>query len=193
MNDLVKKLLELVDKPVFIKNEIGVFIACNASFEKFLGIGRREILGNTDFDIAPVALAKIYTSADKNLFAKRSAQIHKSKVQSARQEKKIIFSKTIIFNDGDQMAGFIGTINEAQGYADGFILNQKNNQPAPHLTGREFEVLYLMSQGSSAKEIANTLCISCHTVGDYMKSIYLKLNVNSRINAIIAAQKLCLI
>ena len=193
MNDLVKKLLELVDKPVFIKNEIGVYTACNASFEKFLGIGRGAILGNTAFDIAPVALAKIYTSADRDLFAKRSAQIYKSKVKCAQQKRGVVFSKIIIFNNDDRLAGFIGVVNEAQGHTDEIIRDIKGSHHVPNLTGREFEVLHLMSQGSSAKEIASRLCISCHTVGGYMKSIYLKLNVNSRISAMIAAQKLGLI
>ena len=193
LGDLVKKLLELIDKPVFIKNENGVYTACNASFEKFLGIDRCQILGNTAFDIAPTALAKIYTAADKDLFAKSSVQIYKSKVKSAQQEKVVIFSKIIFFDNDDRLAGFIGAINESQGYADESIHDQNGNDYPLKLAPREFEVLYLMCQGSSAKGIANALCISPHTVADYMKSIYRKLKVNSRLGAVMAAQRLGLI
>lgn len=193
MNDVVNKILELVNKPTFIKNEAGTYIACNTSFEKFLGISRAQILGNTAFEIAPVALAKVYTSADKDLFEKHSAQIYRSKVQTTYQKKDVIFSKIIIFNGLDQRTGFIGTVNEIQGGAAKDMQDKGSNGSSPILTKREFEILYLMSQSSSAKGIANALGISRHTVGDHLKMIYLKLNVNSRVGAIIAGQKLGLI
>ncbi len=48
------------------------------------------------------------------------------------------------------------------------------------LTVRELEVLNLIGGGYSNKEIANILYISEHTVNDYTKKIYRKLEVHSR-------------
>ena len=55
------------------------------------------------------------------------------------------------------------------------------------LTPRETELLQAFSSGKSYKEAARSLGISPHTVGNHVKSIYRKLEVNSRIEAISAA------
>jgi len=48
------------------------------------------------------------------------------------------------------------------------------------LTGRERQVLLYLLSGDTRKEIAQKLGLSEHTIGDYMKSIYRQLRVNSR-------------
>jgi DNA-binding CsgD family transcriptional regulator len=55
------------------------------------------------------------------------------------------------------------------------------------LTKREQEVLELVAQGYSNKEIAQSLVISDRTVNAHLRSIYVKLSVNSRSGAIRAA------
>lgn len=54
---------------------------------------------------------------------------------------------------------------------------------------REIEVLGLASRGFSNKQIAEELSISVNTVGTHMVNIFRKLNVNSRVEAILAALK----
>lgn len=56
------------------------------------------------------------------------------------------------------------------------------------LTLRETELLRAFSEGKSYKEAARALAISPHTVGNHVKSIYRKLEVNSRSEAIRAAR-----
>lgn len=58
------------------------------------------------------------------------------------------------------------------------------------LTAREAELLAAFAEGQSYKEAARTLGISPHTVGNHVKSIYRKLEVNSRSEAIRAAGSL---
>jgi DNA-binding NarL/FixJ family response regulator len=48
------------------------------------------------------------------------------------------------------------------------------------LTQREQEVLGQVAKGASDKEIAETLCISLHTVKSHMRNILSKLQVNNR-------------
>jgi two-component system NarL family response regulator len=55
------------------------------------------------------------------------------------------------------------------------------------LTGRESEVLTLLSRGKSNKEIGVNLCISETTVKSHLRSIFVKLNVLSRTEAIATA------
>ncbi|MGA8184779.1 MAG: response regulator transcription factor [Terriglobia bacterium] len=49
-----------------------------------------------------------------------------------------------------------------------------------NLTPREWEVLTLIAQGHSDKEVARTLCISTETAKSHVKSIYKKLQVSTR-------------
>lgn len=61
------------------------------------------------------------------------------------------------------------------------------------LTGKETEVLTLFAKGLSYKEAANVLGVSSHTVNDHVKSIYTKLSVHSKSEAIFEALQLGLI
>jgi DNA-binding NarL/FixJ family response regulator len=61
------------------------------------------------------------------------------------------------------------------------------------LTQRESEVLKLIAKGVTQAEAARMLGISTHTVCGYVKDIYRKLNVSSRAEAALTAQKLGLV
>lgn len=60
-------------------------------------------------------------------------------------------------------------------------------QPGFSLTPREIELLQLLAKGLSYKLAAQSLGISPNTVGDYVKSIYRKMDVNSRSEAVFEA------
>lgn len=57
------------------------------------------------------------------------------------------------------------------------------------LTAREKEVLLKMSSGASNQELAEELCISFHTVKTHLYNIYKKLQVNSRFQATLWANR----
>lgn len=60
----------------------------------------------------------------------------------------------------------------------------------PRLTPRELNVLQLMMQGSSNKQIAKQLGISIETVKEYASTCYRKLDVSDRVSAIYRARQL---
>ncbi len=57
------------------------------------------------------------------------------------------------------------------------------------LTAREKEILQLLAKGDTNKEIANTLCISEHTVKIHLKHILKKLHMNNRLQAAVYAYR----
>jgi DNA-binding NarL/FixJ family response regulator len=57
------------------------------------------------------------------------------------------------------------------------------------LSEREREVLELMKEGLTKKEIAGRLELSFHTVDDYLRNIYTKLHVHSQAGAVAKAMK----
>ncbi|MEJ7138351.1 response regulator [Amphibiibacter pelophylacis] len=62
--------------------------------------------------------------------------------------------------------------------------------PDVQLTDRERDVLLRVGKGYTLPEIATQLNLSRHTVADYVKQIYRKLNVSSRAEAALEAQRL---
>jgi len=63
----------------------------------------------------------------------------------------------------------------------------------PDLTAREREVLGYVGRGLQAKSIAKVMNISVHTCRGYIKAIYSKLHVSSRIEAVNEARRLELV
>ncbi len=61
------------------------------------------------------------------------------------------------------------------------------------LTERETEVLVRVSKGYTLPEIGDQLNLSRHTIADYVKQIYRKLNVSSRAAAAVEAHRLGLV
>ena len=71
--------------------------------------------------------------------------------------------------------------------------NLKSLAAAASVTVREQEVLRLVSEGFSNREIALKLCISPGTVKTHLANIYGKLDVVNRVQAVAEAQLLKLI
>ena len=67
---------------------------------------------------------------------------------------------------------------------------QKDMIPHVQLTDRENEVLLRVAKGFTLPEIGVKLNLSRHTIADYVKQIYRKLNVSSRAEAALEAQRL---
>jgi DNA-binding NarL/FixJ family response regulator len=67
---------------------------------------------------------------------------------------------------------------------------QANAMPSVNLTDRESEVLLRVAKGYTLPEIGVQLGLSRHTIADYVKQIYRKLNVSSRAEAALEAQRL---
>ena len=61
------------------------------------------------------------------------------------------------------------------------------------LTERETEVLVRVSKGYTLPEIGDQLNLSRHTIADYVKQIYRKLNVTSRAEAAVEAHRMGLV
>jgi two-component system NarL family response regulator len=64
---------------------------------------------------------------------------------------------------------------------------QRQSLPTPRLTGRELEVLKLVAQGMSNREIASELFISENTVKNHVRNILEKLHLHSRMEAVMYA------
>jgi|UPI00036B0528 DNA-binding NarL/FixJ family response regulator len=66
-------------------------------------------------------------------------------------------------------------------------------EDAPSMSPRELEVLTWVAQGFTVVQTAKALGISKHTANDYMKSIYRKLNISCRAEAVTKAFQMGLV
>ena len=70
---------------------------------------------------------------------------------------------------------------------------EKDQLPAPVLTARELEVLKLVARGMSNREVADQLYISENTVKNHMRNILEKLQLHSRMEAVMYAVRMRLL
>ncbi len=69
------------------------------------------------------------------------------------------------------------------------VINAANNDLPEALTRREVQVLSMMAQGLTNREISNILNISPHTVKSHVVHIFNKLGVNQRTQAVVWAAR----
>ncbi len=95
-------------------------------------------------------------------------------------------------------AGFISkswradeVVSAVQMVAKGMTVFAPQSEPAAaRLSSREREVLTLMASGATNPEIATSLFLSPHTVKEHTRSIYRKLEVRNRTEAVRRAERL---
>ncbi len=106
-----QKLLDAIPQPVFYKDINGIYIGCNAAYEKFINMPRAKIIGRSVFDIAPKKLADVYHAKDEELFSNPGTQTYESRViDSTRRVHDIIFQKATFTDPEGNIAGLIGAI-----------------------------------------------------------------------------------
>jgi PAS domain S-box-containing protein len=81
---------------------------------------------------------------------------------------------------GETVVGVFGLIEERP--------DDTLRAPPPHLTPRQVEVLRLLEQGRSTKQIAADLHVSTETVRNHVRRLFRALGVNSRLEAVAAAR-----
>jgi DNA-binding NarL/FixJ family response regulator len=91
-----------------------------------------------------------------------------------------------VLNGGAPMSSAI-----ARRVVQSFRSPPTNPRNEAHLSTREIEVLGLLSRGLSNKEIADQIRLSVETVRSYLKTIYEKLHVRCRTEAVIRYKANC--
>jgi DNA-binding NarL/FixJ family response regulator len=82
---------------------------------------------------------------------------------------------------GDRVVGVFGLLAGA--------LDEEASTPPAHLTPRQAEVLRLLEQGRSTKQIAQELHLSTETVKNHVRHLLRALGVNSRLEAVAAVRQ----
>ncbi len=109
--DFLQVLIDTIPTPVFYKNTQGLYLGCNTAFEAVLGLRKEQILGKSDYDLAPRELADQYYHADMTLLEQQQVQTYESFLVFADQTKHdVIFYKATFSKVDGSLGGLVGII-----------------------------------------------------------------------------------
>ena len=173
----LEQALEGVGVPSYVLDTTGIVRWINPAAERLLG------------DIRGRHYTSIVTSQEKpgarELFAKqvlgtaRAIEATGDLVSIAGARVPVEVSSVALMN-GERVVGVFGLIDERP--------DDTRTAPHPHLTPRQAEVLRLLEQGRSTKQIAAELHLSTETVRNHVRHLFRALGVNSRLEAVAAAR-----
>jgi DNA-binding CsgD family transcriptional regulator len=155
---------------MIVENEGKLFLVCDKGFNKTFGVPSQIVCGDVTYTII------------KNSRRIDSKSMQQSLLKSLSNQKISFTSDNYDINNF-VIAGKLSRSKNAL---------QKNNH-IQKLSNREKQILHLIAQGMSSKAIAIELDISSHTVNSYHKTIYRKLDVKSKIQALVTAKSLGII
>ncbi len=104
-----RALIDTLPDLVWLKDVNGVFIACNASFEVFIGKKEAEIIGKDDYAFVDRAQADSFRSHDRLAIEKGGPNINEEELLFADGHREIIETiKTPMFTKNGQLIGVLG-------------------------------------------------------------------------------------
>ena len=107
----LQTLIDSMPNPIFHKDAQGIYMGCNAAFEKFMGQSKDEIIGKSVYDLWPRDLADIYHNADTELLRQGGVQIYESSLVYADGTRHaVIFNKATFLKSDGSPGGLVGTI-----------------------------------------------------------------------------------
>ena len=191
------EVLEHVEHPVFIANEEGRVEYCNSATARLLKRDRHEIEGRSCWDVMRLR------SPEGKLLCRAQCAIQ-AQARNGTLEK---VRPALFAANGDPLAeiellavGVSPPIGRrvamlhvikvaASGQARGVAETGRREEPAASscLSPREREVLRHLTSGRRTDQIAGDLFLSRATVRNHVRSILTKMNVHSRIEAVLAA------
>ncbi|MEW6502000.1 MAG: PAS domain S-box protein [Thermodesulfobacteriota bacterium] len=106
----LKTIIQTLPDLVWLKDQDGVYLACNPRFERFFGASEAEIVGKTDYDFVTRELADFFRQKDNEAIAKGGPSVNQEEVTYAvdghRETLETI--KTPMYDSQGQLIGVLG-------------------------------------------------------------------------------------
>jgi len=174
----VEQALTGIPVPSYVLDTDGVVRWINPAAERLLG----DVRGK---HFTSVVGAEDRTRA-RELFARKvlgtSAATETTGVLVSTDGTRLVLDVSAVpLTDGERVVGVFGLLS---GAADA-----EPSTPPAHLTPRQAEVLQLLEQGRSTKQIAQELHLSTETVKNHVRHLLRALGVNSRLEAVAAVRR----
>ncbi len=110
-SELLQTILSAIPAPIFYKNEKGVYLGCNQAFERFIGLPKENVIGQTVYGVSPKELADVYREADEKLLSQGGTQKYEASVLYADgSPHQVLFHKAVFHKSDGSPGGMVGAM-----------------------------------------------------------------------------------
>ena len=173
----VEQALEGVGVPSYVLDTSGIVRWINPAAERLLGDVRGRHITSV---VAPEDTRRARELFAQKILGPSVATDATGVLLSTTGERVAVEISAVTFTSGERVVGVFGLF-EKRG-------DEAPTAPPPHLTPRQVEVLHLLEQGRSTKQIAAELHLSTETVRNHVRRLFRALGVNSRLEAVAVAR-----
>jgi len=174
----VERALGSVGVPSYVLDTTGVIRWINPAAERLLGDVRGRHYTSV---VAPEDTRRARELFSRKVLGTTSATEAPGVLVTMTGRRVAVELSSVPLMNGERVVGVFGLI---EGRPDAV-----STAPHPDLTPRQVEVLRLLEQGRSTKQIAAELHLSTETVRNHIRRLFRVLGVNSRLEAVAAARR----
>jgi len=173
----VERALQDVAVPSYVLDRTGVVRWINPAAAQLLGDVRGRHFTSV---VAPEDSRRARELFAQKVLGTSPATEATAHLVSTAGKRVSVEISAVPLRDGERVVGVFGLIEGD--------LDDTSKAPPPHLTPRQVEVLRLLEQGRSTKQIAAELHLSTETVRNHIRHLFRALGVNTRLEAVAAAR-----
>ena len=173
----VQQALESVGVPSYVLDTTGVVRWINAAAEQLVGDVRGRLFTSV---VAPEDSRRARELFSRKVLGTSPATDATGVFVSTAGERVAVEISSVPLRSGERVVGVFGLFEARP--------DDRPTAPPPHLTPRQVEVLHLLEQGRSTKQIAAELHLSTETVRNHIRRLFKALGVHSRLEAVAAAR-----
>jgi PAS domain S-box-containing protein len=173
----VEQALNSVGVPSYVLDATGVVRWINPAAERLLGDVRGRHYTSV---VAPEDTRRAQELFSRKVLGTSPATDSTGVFVSTAGTRVAVEISSVPLMSGERVVGVFGLF---EGNPD-----DTPTAPHPHLTPRQVEVLRLLEQGRSTKQIAQELHVSTETVRNHIRHLFRALGVHSRLEAVAAAR-----
>ncbi len=106
----LKTLLSAIPDLVWMKDPQGAYLFCNTAFEKLIGVAEPDLLGKTDFDFFPGAIAETFQADDRVAASSVTPVSSESRVTFASDGREALLEtlKSAVRSRDGKLSGVLG-------------------------------------------------------------------------------------
>jgi PAS domain S-box-containing protein len=173
----VELALHSVGVPSYVLDTTGVVRWINPAAERLLGDVRGRHFTSV---VAPEDSRRARELFSRKVLGTAPATDSTGVLVSTAGTRVAVEISSVPLMSGERVVGVFGLL---EGGPD-----EEPTAPPPQLTPRQVEVLRLLEQGRSTKQIADELYLSTETVRNHIRRLFQALGVHSRLEAVAAAR-----
>jgi PAS domain S-box-containing protein len=174
----VEQALESIGVPSYVLDTTGIVRWINPAAEQLLGDVRGRHFTSV---VAPEDTRRARELFSRKVLGTAPATDATGVLVSTAGTRVPVELSAVPLMSGERVVGVFGLVEERP--------ENTLTAPHPHLTPRQVEVLRLLEQGRSTKQIAAELHLSTETVRNHIRRLFRALGVHSRLEAVAAARE----